>query len=169
MIMCVSLSVASLFFFFFHSLVKRPPITFFPIFFETIGVRPFYLFSGKLQNDAQQSHTVYASATDLTLLCLVSQRDGADYAVYVNTAQEFDGCDSGASPDEAVSWGKIRADGKAVKVLWNTIQEFTNNVNISAVTYHCLYKSKSRNYSMRQTLIGLVFFNKEARLLQKRL
>lgn len=80
------------------------------------------LVLGKLQNDAQQSHTVYASATDLTLHCLVSQRDGADYAVYVNTAQEFDGCDSGASPDEAVSWGKIRAEGKAVKVLWNTFQ-----------------------------------------------
>lgn len=52
----------------------------------------------------------------------MSQRDGADYAVYVNTAQEFDGCDSGASPDEAVSWGKIRVEGKAVKVLWNTSQ-----------------------------------------------
>ncbi|XP_074513033.1 deoxyhypusine synthase-like isoform X2 [Sebastes fasciatus] len=45
-----------------------------------------------------------------------SWRDGADYAVYVNTAQEFDGCDSGASPDEAVSWGKIRAEAKPVKV-----------------------------------------------------
>ncbi|XP_033499985.1 deoxyhypusine synthase-like [Epinephelus lanceolatus] len=43
-------------------------------------------------------------------------RNGADYAVYVTTAQEFDGCDSGASPDEAVSWGKIRADAKPVKV-----------------------------------------------------
>ncbi|XP_037649547.1 deoxyhypusine synthase-like isoform X1 [Sebastes umbrosus] len=45
-----------------------------------------------------------------------SWRDGADYAVYVNTAQEFDGCDSGARPDEAVSWGKIRAEAKPVKV-----------------------------------------------------
>ncbi|XP_034448328.1 deoxyhypusine synthase-like isoform X2 [Hippoglossus hippoglossus] len=45
-----------------------------------------------------------------------SWRDGADYAVYVNTAQEFDGCDSGARPDEAVSWGKIRMDAKPVKV-----------------------------------------------------
>lgn len=34
-------------------------------------------------------------------------RNGADYAVYVNTGQEFDGSDSGAMPDEAVSWGKI--------------------------------------------------------------
>ncbi len=36
--------------------------------------------------------------------------------VYVNTAQEFDGCDSGARPDEAVSWGKIAGDAKPVKV-----------------------------------------------------
>ncbi|KAJ3225869.1 Deoxyhypusine synthase [Clydaea vesicula] len=43
-------------------------------------------------------------------------RNGADYAVYVSTAQEFDGCDSGASPDEAISWGKIKLDGEAVKV-----------------------------------------------------
>ncbi|KAM8974811.1 deoxyhypusine synthase [Pelodytes ibericus] len=43
-------------------------------------------------------------------------RNGADYAVYVNTAQEFDGSDSGARPDEAVSWGKIRLDAVPVKV-----------------------------------------------------
>ncbi|KAK5856420.1 hypothetical protein PBY51_008017 [Eleginops maclovinus] len=40
----------------------------------------------------------------------------ADYAVFVNTAQEFDGCDSGARPDEGVSWGKISLDAKPVKV-----------------------------------------------------
>ncbi|CAB1459100.1 unnamed protein product [Pleuronectes platessa] len=43
-------------------------------------------------------------------------RTGAEFAVYVNTAQEFDGCDSGARPDEAVSWGKITLDAKPVKV-----------------------------------------------------
>lgn len=43
-------------------------------------------------------------------------RDGADYAVYVTTAQEFDGCDSGAAPDEAVSWGKISRHAKPVKI-----------------------------------------------------
>jgi deoxyhypusine synthase len=35
-------------------------------------------------------------------------RNGSDFAVYINTAQEFDGSDSGARPDEAVSWGKIK-------------------------------------------------------------
>jgi len=33
-----------------------------------------------------------------------------------NTGQEFDGSDSGARPDEAVSWGKIRAGAESVKV-----------------------------------------------------
>lgn len=43
-------------------------------------------------------------------------RNGADFAVYVNTGQEFDGSDSGARPDEAVSWGKIRIGATPVKV-----------------------------------------------------
>ncbi|KAH6572124.1 hypothetical protein BASA50_001114 [Batrachochytrium salamandrivorans] len=43
-------------------------------------------------------------------------RNGADFAVYINTGQEFDGSDAGARPDEAVSWGKIRLDAKSVKV-----------------------------------------------------
>ena len=43
-------------------------------------------------------------------------RNGANYSVYINTGQEFDGSDSGASPDEAVSWGKIRLNAKPVKV-----------------------------------------------------
>ena len=46
--------------------------------------------------------------------CLM--RNGADSAVYVNTAQEFDGSDAGARPDEAVSWGKIKAGADSVKV-----------------------------------------------------
>lgn len=43
-------------------------------------------------------------------------RNGADYSVFVNTAQEFDGSDSGARPDEAVSWGKIKTTAQPVKV-----------------------------------------------------
>ncbi|ORY87721.1 putative deoxyhypusine synthase [Protomyces lactucae-debilis] len=43
-------------------------------------------------------------------------RNGADYAVYINTGQEFDGSDSGARPDESISWGKLRGDAEAVKV-----------------------------------------------------
>lgn|SRR3990167_7575465 len=43
-------------------------------------------------------------------------RNGADYSVFINTGQEFDGSDSGARPDEAISWGKIRPNATAVKV-----------------------------------------------------
>jgi len=43
-------------------------------------------------------------------------RNGADYTVFINTGQEFDGSDSGARPDEAVSWGKIKVGCNAVKV-----------------------------------------------------
>jgi len=43
-------------------------------------------------------------------------RNGAEYAVFINTGQEFDGSDSGARPDEAVSWGKISLQANPVKV-----------------------------------------------------
>ena len=36
--------------------------------------------------------------------------------MFVNTGQEFDGSDSGARPDEAISWGKIRKDASPAKV-----------------------------------------------------
>ena len=51
-------------------------------------------------------------------------RNGADFAVYINTAQEFDGSDSGAQPDEAVSWGKIKGSAKPVKVYFCTLSNF---------------------------------------------
>ncbi len=43
-------------------------------------------------------------------------RNGADYAVYINNAQEFDGSDAGALPEEAVSWGKILPEAEKIKV-----------------------------------------------------
>jgi len=63
-------------------------------------------------------------------------RNGADYSVYINTGHEFDGSDSGASPDEAISWGKIRITAKPVKIsadatiVWPLIvsQTFAKNV-----------------------------------------
>jgi len=42
--------------------------------------------------------------------------NGADFSVLINTALEFDGSDSGARPDEAVSWGKIAIGAKSTKV-----------------------------------------------------
>lgn len=39
-------------------------------------------------------------------------RDGLDYALYITTAQEFDGSLSGALVREAVSWGKVAREAK---------------------------------------------------------
>ena len=36
--------------------------------------------------------------------------------VWTIAVQEFDGSDSGANPDEAVSWGKIKTTAQPVKV-----------------------------------------------------
>lgn len=43
-------------------------------------------------------------------------RDGLDYAVYLTTAQEFDGSLSGARVREAVSWGKVKEEARYVTV-----------------------------------------------------
>jgi deoxyhypusine synthase len=43
-------------------------------------------------------------------------RNGCQYSVYLNNAQEFDGSDAGARPEEAISWGKILPDARSVKV-----------------------------------------------------
>lgn len=43
-------------------------------------------------------------------------RNGADFSVFINTGFEGEASDTGASPDEAKSWGKIKADATPVKV-----------------------------------------------------
>jgi len=43
-------------------------------------------------------------------------RDGLDYAIYVTTAQEFDGSLSGALVREAISWGKVAKDAKQATI-----------------------------------------------------
>ncbi len=40
----------------------------------------------------------------------------AVFSSFSSPKKEFDGSDSGASPDEAVSWGKIKIDAQPVKV-----------------------------------------------------
>lgn len=66
-------------------------------------------------NQQGYNYIYYIRKINVTKEC-ISQRNGADFGVFLNTASEYDGSDSGASPDEAVSWGKIRKDSKAVKV-----------------------------------------------------
>lgn len=43
-------------------------------------------------------------------------REGFDYVVYINTAQEFDGSDSGARVEEAITWGKVKTTAPSVKI-----------------------------------------------------
>lgn len=43
-------------------------------------------------------------------------REGLDYAIYLTTAQEFDGSLSGARPREAISWNKIKEGAQQVVV-----------------------------------------------------
>lgn len=43
-------------------------------------------------------------------------RNGADYAVYINDANEAVGSDAGALPEEAISWGKLLPNCERIKV-----------------------------------------------------
>lgn len=43
-------------------------------------------------------------------------RNGADYAVFINTGIQYDGSDAGAKPSEGITWGKLRMDAEFVKV-----------------------------------------------------
>lgn len=43
-------------------------------------------------------------------------RNGLDYALYITTAQEFDGSLSGALVREAISWGKVTKDAKQATI-----------------------------------------------------
>lgn len=43
-------------------------------------------------------------------------REGLDYAVYITTAQEFDGSLSGALVREAISWGKVTQSAKQTTI-----------------------------------------------------
>ncbi|MBB5252513.1 deoxyhypusine synthase [Sulfurisphaera ohwakuensis] len=43
-------------------------------------------------------------------------KDGLDYAIYITTAQEYDGSLSGAKPREAISWNKIKPTSENVVI-----------------------------------------------------
>ena len=42
--------------------------------------------------------------------------DGFHYSVYLTTATEYDGSDSGGNQEEAITWAKIKPDAQRVKV-----------------------------------------------------
>ncbi|XP_071627937.1 probable deoxyhypusine synthase [Temnothorax longispinosus] len=63
-------------------------------------------------------------------------RNGADYAVFINTSSDFDGSDSGARPEEAISWGKIRKDADPVKVCADATLVFPLLVGETFARFH---------------------------------
>ena len=44
-------------------------------------------------------------------------REGFEYSIYITTAAEYDGSDSGGNQEEAISWDKIKANALRVKVV----------------------------------------------------
>ena len=99
------------------------------------------------------SQAVYAAHTGMIILggglikhhiCNANlMRNGADFSVFINTAQEFDGSDSGARPDEAVSWGKIKKDATPCKVYAEASLVFPILVGETfAREFHATKKSK---------------------------
>ena len=66
-------------------------------------------------------------------------RNGADFSVYINTGQEFDGSDSGARPDEAISWGKLKSSengGNCIKVRVTAPLLLTDRAGVLRCNHH---------------------------------
>ncbi|XP_014778173.1 deoxyhypusine synthase [Octopus bimaculoides] len=92
------------------------------------------------------SQAVYAKNTGMIILggglakhhtCNANlMRNGADFCVFINSGSEFDGSDSGASPDEAKSWGKVKLDSKPVKVCGDATLIFPLVVAETFAKYH---------------------------------
>lgn len=78
-------------------------------------------------------------------------RNGADFAVFINTGLEFDGSDSGASPDEAVSWGKIKMTAQPVKVSCDATLVFPLLVAETFAKDQIVVRTKTQN-ALSETL-----------------
>lgn len=63
-------------------------------------------------------------------------RNGADFAVFVNTGMDYDGSDAGAKPQEALSWGKLKQTASFVKVFAEATLVFPIIVAKSFAKYH---------------------------------
>lgn len=69
-------------------------------------------------------------------------KNGANFSVFINTASDFDGSDSGARPDEALSWGKIHIDANPVKVYAEASLVFPLIVAETFAKYHFSHQDK---------------------------
>lgn len=70
-------------------------------------------------------------------------RNGADYAVFINTGHEYDGSDTGARPDEAVSWGKIKMTATPVKIYAEATLVFPLLVAQTFAKHHAAARAKA--------------------------
>ncbi|MFH0868099.1 MAG: deoxyhypusine synthase [Candidatus Woesearchaeota archaeon] len=44
-------------------------------------------------------------------------KEGFEYSIYITTANEYDGSDSGGNQEEAISWAKIKPNAQRVKIV----------------------------------------------------
>lgn len=63
-------------------------------------------------------------------------RDGADYAILITTAMEYEGSNAGANIEESISWGKVKADAKHVKIVSEATLAFPLFVKAGFVDYN---------------------------------
>ena len=69
-------------------------------------------------------------------------RNGLDFTVLINTAIEYDASDAGATPQEAISWGKISGEGNFVKIFGEASIIFPLIISRSFAKFH--HKSLKR-------------------------
>ncbi len=73
-------------------------------------------------------------------------REGVDFAVYITTAQEFDGSDSGGNEEEAKTWAKIKCNAPTIKIKSEITLAFPLIVAATfAKDFHSKQKKKQNN------------------------
>ena len=77
-------------------------------------------------------------------------RNGADFGVFINTGNEWDGSDAGARPNEAVSWGKLRMDSQFVKIWTDATLVFPIIVAETFAKYHFENLKESETKSVKE-------------------
>jgi deoxyhypusine synthase len=73
-------------------------------------------------------------------------REGFDYSIYITTANEFDGSDSGGNQEEAISWAKIKPNAVRVKVVADATLIFPLLVAGSIVKAGKTYKKQPKTF-----------------------
>ena len=81
-------------------------------------VKDHYTITNLMQNtDKAASIILGGGIAKHYLLNAALFRDGFDYSIYITTANEYDGSDSGGNQEEAISWAKINPNAQRVKIV----------------------------------------------------